>query len=109
MGTLDQRARLRRRDWLEDILGDVAQGTCSVLERGYLDLVVLDGRLFHDSTRARDRDLERDLDAATYGDQTLRLGYAQVFERGCSTAVKVAGVLQRHGWSGQVGRCGACP
>jgi hypothetical protein len=140
--TLDQRARVPRRAWLEDILGDVAQGTCSVLERGYLDLVErphglpsgrrqarhrqagstvyrdveydgviveLDGRLFHDSTRARGRDLERDLDAATYGDQTLRLGYAQVFERGCSTAVKVAGVLQRHGWSGQVARCGACP
>ncbi|WP_227467205.1 hypothetical protein [Nocardioides lijunqiniae] len=72
-------------------------------------VVELDGRLFHDSTEARDRDLERDLDAATYGAATVRLGYAQVFGRGCSTAVKVARVLQRHGWPGAVTRCGSCP
>ena len=41
----------------------------------YDDFVVeLDGRLFHDDTAARDRDLERDLDAAVEGKDTIRLG-----------------------------------
>ncbi|MET0838077.1 MAG: type IV toxin-antitoxin system AbiEi family antitoxin domain-containing protein, partial [Marmoricola sp.] len=34
--TLDQRPRVRRRDWLRGVLLDVAEGTCSVLEHGYL-------------------------------------------------------------------------
>ncbi len=33
------RLRLRRRDWLLDVLTDVASGTCSVLEHGYLERV----------------------------------------------------------------------
>jgi len=140
--TLDQRQRVRRRTWLESILADVAQGTCSVLEHGYLDLVErphglprgrrqashrhagstvfrdvdydglvveLDGRLFHDSTRARDLDLERDLDAAVGGAETIRLGYGQVFERGCSTAAKVGLVLRRRGWPGRSQPCPSCP
>jgi hypothetical protein len=139
--TLEQRQRLRRRTWIEGVLDDVAQGTCSVLERGFLDLVErphglpagrrqashrhagstvyrdvdydglvveLDGRLFHDSTRARDLDRERDLDAAVGGAETIRLGYGQVFERGCSTAAKLGAVLQRRGWSGQTHSCDSC-
>lgn len=139
--TLAQRPRVPRRTWLENILDDVAQGTCSVLEHGYLDLVErphglptgqrqashrhhgatvyrdvdydgvvveLDGRLFHDSAHARDLDLERDLDAAVSGAETIRLGYGQVFERGCSTAARLGLVLQRQGWPGQAQRCAAC-
>ena len=34
--TLDARARLCRRRWLRDVLVDIAEGTCSVLEHGYL-------------------------------------------------------------------------
>ncbi|STZ87696.1 Uncharacterised protein [Mycolicibacterium fortuitum] len=34
--TLDSRGRLRRRRWLRAVLLDVADGTCSVLEHGYL-------------------------------------------------------------------------
>jgi len=33
---LNGRSRLRRRDWLGDVLRDIAGGTCSVLEHGYL-------------------------------------------------------------------------
>ena len=36
---LDERKRIAQRDWLRSILSDVAEGTCSVLEHGYLDLV----------------------------------------------------------------------
>ncbi len=139
--TLGQRQRVRRRTWLEGVLEDVAQGTCSVLEHGYLDLVErphglptgrrqashrhqgstvyrdvdyaglvveLDGRLFHDSAQARDLDLERDLDAAVGGAETIRLGYGQVFERGCATAARLGLVLRRHGWAGQAALCPDC-
>lgn len=37
--TLDARPRIARRAFLHGVLEDIAQGTCSVLERGYLDLV----------------------------------------------------------------------
>ncbi|MEN4398630.1 type IV toxin-antitoxin system AbiEi family antitoxin domain-containing protein [Mycolicibacterium senegalense] len=33
---LDSRARVRRRQWLRAVLVDIADGTCSVLEHGYL-------------------------------------------------------------------------
>ncbi|WP_236735227.1 type IV toxin-antitoxin system AbiEi family antitoxin domain-containing protein [Mycolicibacterium peregrinum] len=33
---LDSRARVRRRRWLRAVLVDIADGTCSVLEHGYL-------------------------------------------------------------------------
>jgi hypothetical protein len=36
---LDRRRRIAQRDWLRSVLSDVADGTCSVLEHGYLDLV----------------------------------------------------------------------
>jgi len=36
---LDARPWLRQREWLRSILSDIADGTCSVLEHGYLDLV----------------------------------------------------------------------
>jgi hypothetical protein len=99
LGALSARSRVRDRRWIEAVLRDVAAGTTSVLEHGYLtrverphglprgvwqlagrgprgtvyrdvaypglgQYVELDGALFHDSPRARDADLERDLDAA---------------------------------------------
>lgn len=39
IATLDDRRRLARRDFLRDVLADVAAGTCSVLEHGYLTRV----------------------------------------------------------------------
>ena len=137
------RARLPRRFWLVDVLGDVAAGTCSVLEHGYLTdverphglpegrrqeshrhrgsnvyrdvdydglglIVELDGRVFHESARARDRDMDRDLDAAVDGQETVRVSYGQVFERACSTAQKIGAILQRRGWDGEVKPCPDC-
>ena len=72
-------------------------------------IVELDGRTFHSKSRRHDADLERDLDAATSGRTTIRLGWGQVFDRGCSTAFKVGSVLQDHGWAGEVRRCPSCP
>ncbi|WP_246060635.1 hypothetical protein [Nocardioides dongxiaopingii] len=140
--TLDERRRVHRRAFLAAVLDDVAAGTCSVLEHGYLDrverphglpastrqvadsrrgplyrdveyreqrlYVELDGRLFHDGVRARDRDLERDLDAAVTGRATVRLGWGQVFGRSCDTALRVGAVLRRRGWTGAPTPCPDC-
>lgn len=134
------RTRIPRRAWLGDVLADIADGTCSVLEHGYLDRVVrphglpigarqvksgdgirvvyrdtehdngliveLDGRLFHDTAARRDSDLERDLDAAVAGKDTVRLGWGQVFDRTCRTAIKVAALHRARGWSGTPVSCG---
>ncbi|QRY62491.1 type IV toxin-antitoxin system AbiEi family antitoxin domain-containing protein [Gordonia sp. PDNC005] len=75
-------------------------------------IVELDGRLFHDTADARDRDLERDLDAAVEEDlRTIRVGYGQVFDRACETAIKIAKILRRLGWTGELTPCRAaeCP
>jgi hypothetical protein len=137
---LAQRQRASRRTWLNAVLSDLAAGTCSVLEHGFLVrverphhlpraerqrparssqglvyrdadygpvLVELDGRLFHDSATARDRDLERDLDAAVDGRVSLRLGWGQVFDRSCSTAAKLAVVMANHGVLVQARPCGS--
>jgi hypothetical protein len=126
------------------VLGDVASGACSVLERGYLELVErahglpvgvrqvprlssegqtwqdvlydelgvaveLDGRAFHSSATARDRDLERDLDNAVEQQRTtIRLGYGQVFGRPCRTAGRLAKLFDRRGWPGEPSRCALC-
>ena len=144
LSRLEARPRIARRGWLADVLTDVAQGTCSVLEHGYqtrvvrphglpagrlqavhlgangsvyrdvehdeLELVVeLDGRLFHTSVGDRDRDLERDLDVVVERDiATVRLGFGQVFARGCSTAAKLGLLMSRRGWSGLSVPCALC-
>jgi hypothetical protein len=68
--------------------------------------IELDGRLFHDTAGQRDRDLDRDLDAAVDGRRTLRLGWGQVFDRSCRTAGRVGRLLQRGGWDGTPRACG---
>jgi hypothetical protein len=69
-------------------------------------VVELDGRLFHESAEQRDRDLERDLDAALDGLDTRRLGWGQVVGRPCITAGKLARLLVRRGWPGHPRACG---
>jgi len=140
MRTIANRTRVPRRDWMTDVLTDVAAGTCSVLEHGYLtrverphglttarrqvrdrlgagtvfrDVVYavgpvfeLDGRLFHDTTAQRDKDMDRDLLTAVGGQDTVRLSYGQVYDRPCWTAAAVALLLESAGWEGQPRRCG---
>ena len=70
-------------------------------------VVELDGRLFHDSTQQRDRDLDRDLDTAAFHDKrTVRVGYGQVFDRPCWTAERIELLLRRVGWRGRAQPCG---
>jgi hypothetical protein len=61
-------------------------------------LIELDGRLFHDTAEQRDRDFERDLDAAVTGQGTVRLTWGQVVDRPCTTAAKLSAVFERTGW-----------
>jgi hypothetical protein len=136
---LTQRQRLPRRSWLTGVLTDVAEGTCSVLELGYLrhverahrlpraerqvigagrvgrvyrdasyglELIEIDGRLFHDTAEGRDRDFDRDLMALADGKITARVSYGQVFDRPCWTAGQVGLLLQSRGWTGSPVPCG---
>ncbi len=144
LDTVEGRDRISRRRWLVAVLVDIRDGTCSVLEHGYLHkverahrlpastrqlretgpagrtvyrdvlyekfatVVELDGRL-HDEPHQRDRDLDRDLALAALRRLTIRLGWGQVFGRPCSTAGRVAAVLQSRGWTGEPVACGpAC-
>ena len=50
--------------------------------------------------------MERDLDAALVGKDTVRLGWGQVFDRPCSTAAKVAALHAARGWAGSPQSCG---
>ena len=69
-------------------------------------VVELDGRLGHSDAVSRDRDMERDLDAAVHADRrTYRIGYGQVRDRACSTAEKVAIGLGKGGWAGRPHPC----
>lgn len=71
-------------------------------------LVELDGRI-HARIDRHDGDLERDLAAALSGRATVRLGWGQVFDRGCATAEALALLLRARGWRGQARRCPRCP
>jgi hypothetical protein len=141
---LDGRSRVARRDWLEAVLRDLADGSCSVLEHGFLvrierahglpsarrqvratasvgviyrdaeygeqRIVELDGRLAHDSVAQRDADFERDLDAAVEGKSTVRLSWGQVFDRPCTTSVKLVLFLRAGGICVSPSACAAgCP
>jgi hypothetical protein len=77
------------------------------VDHGEFDLCIeLVGRLFHDTAGQRDRDLDRDLDAAVDGRRTVRLGWGQVFDRPCRTAGRIGRLLQQRGWSGAPRACG---
>ncbi|HET6168226.1 MAG TPA: hypothetical protein VFE07_15445 [Marmoricola sp.] len=80
-----------------------------VVYGAYATVIELDGRLFHGRPEARDRDLERDLDAVIDSQlTTVRLGWGQAVERPCTTAQKIGRLLARNGWAGQVDSCATC-
>lgn len=73
-------------------------------------VVELDGRVGHEMSRDRWRDMQRDLVAAGSGLLTLRIGWWQVERQPCETAAQVAEVLRLRGWRGQLRPCWAeCP
>lgn len=74
------------------------------------DLVVeLDGRAFHDTPEARDRDALRDLaELAASGSATVRVTYGLVFADACRTAEWIATVLRQRGWRGALLPCPRC-
>jgi len=71
-------------------------------------VVELDGRLFHDNATARDKDMDRDLDAAIDGLRTVRVGWGQVYRRPCLTAQRIGRLLQLNGWAGAPSACLNC-
>ena len=136
--------RFRRGRWMRSVLADLAAGTESVLEHGFLTrverphglpqgrrqrsdrstgkhvhrdvayddlalIVELDGRLFHDNAKQRDKDFDRDLDAAAVQDSlTLRITYGQVLGTPCRTADRLAALMRRRGWEGAMTPCPEC-
>lgn len=70
-------------------------------------VVELDGRLWHQGFRRRNKDMERDLGATLLGRQSIRVGWAQSVETPCRTAGKIGQLLQLRGWAGHSQPC--CP
>jgi len=105
--------RVERRHGLPTARRQVHESARGALYRDVLyeqhGLVVeLDGRVFHARPGSRDRDLERDLDAALGRLTTVRLGWGQVVARPCATARKLALLLKAHGWTGSARACPDC-
>lgn len=72
-------------------------------------VVELDGRVFHDAPRDRDRDALRDLAELSRSDVvTSRVTYGLVFDDACRTAVLIGDLLRRRGWPGLVRTCPSC-
>ncbi len=82
----------------------------------YLDVVIeefglhieLDGRLGHDRTRERWRDMRRDNRSEIAGLRHLRYGWADVVDRPCQVAAEQAEVLRQQGWTGVLRPCPNC-
>ena len=77
-----------------------------VLYRQFGLVIELDGRSFHADLGRHDLDLDRDLDAMVSTLRGVRIGWGQVFERPCLTAVRIGELLRLGGWRGEVRRCG---
>jgi hypothetical protein len=72
-------------------------------------IVELDGRLGHELAVDRWADLTRDVEAATGGELTVRLGWRQVLDP-CRTAAAVAKILVARGWASRPTPCSdRCP
>jgi hypothetical protein len=101
------RRRLRRRRWLMGVLDDISEGSCSVLESGYLNRVERAHALPRAGRQVPGHDrgpLYRDVDYAPWG--LVRLGWGQVYGRPCWTAGQVASLLRSRGWRGTPQVCG---
>lgn len=79
-----------------------------VFYRRYALVVELDGMLGHTGPD-ENHDTWRDSELLLMGVESLRFGWADVTERTCEVAARVAGVLQIRGWDGQLQLCPSCP
>lgn len=74
----------------------------------YALVIELDGRLGHNSWDGQGADADRDLDdlggATEY--VTARLRWKQVVGTPCRTATRIARILHRRGWTGELHACG---
>jgi hypothetical protein len=71
--------------------------------------VELDGRLGHEWTTDRWDDLDRDVDSATDGHLTVRIGWRQALQP-CRIAERIATIRIARGWPGPPRPCGpGCP
>jgi hypothetical protein len=107
-------AKLRRRHGLPS-------GTRQLRRLGdgteYLDVVIdewrlhveLDGRLGHDATQERWRDMRRDNRSERARLRHLRYGWADIFDRPCEVAIEQAVILRQEGWRGEFRACRNCP
>ncbi len=73
-------------------------------------IVEFDGRLGHADPSSRLRDDRRDLLALEMRRVTVRLGWADVHEDACRSAIQLARILRSRGWPGAPSPCGPmCP
>jgi hypothetical protein len=80
-----------------------------VLIEQYQLHIELDGRLGHDRTRERWRDMRRDNRSEVAGLRHLRYGWADIVDRPCEVAAQQAQILRQQGWPGPLKRCPDCP
>ncbi|WP_432476651.1 type IV toxin-antitoxin system AbiEi family antitoxin domain-containing protein [Nocardioides sp. GXQ0305] len=78
---LGHRERIARREFLEGVLADVAAGTCSVLEHGYLQRV----ERAHGLRAPRDRSEHRVVARSSVTSTTARTASSSSWTGGCST------------------------
>lgn len=71
--------------------------------------VELDGRLGHNRTQERFRDMRRDNRSARAGLRHLRYGWADMFDRECEVAIEQAVIYRQEGWTAPFKRCASCP
>jgi hypothetical protein len=66
----------------------------------------LDGRLGHDETLERWRDMDRDNANVEQNRIPIRLGWEDLLDRPCEVAWRRARMMRKRGWTGRVKSCG---
>ena len=68
-------------------------------------ILEFDGRLWHDTTARRNRDMRRDRLATVNDIVTLRFNWNDVRYGQCESAIEIATLLKRRGWQGEMKPC----
>ena len=90
------------------VVRDGAAQFQDVRYHAYAAVVELDGRIGHEDTEGRLRDMRRDNANTIAGLATLRFGFYDLTHRGCEGAAQLAALLRRNGWRGTFVRCPSC-